>query len=265
MKSFRYYKLLAFALSLPAALWAADFGDIPANLALPSGTSVRRNAGNTGFESFTPGSGNVSNSGTPLLDQVAVWTDATHIKGVTTIKGGTTGQVLQKSSNTDYDYTWATVVNPTPTATATATPTATATASATATATPTATPTATVFIEIQKVTFVADGAGIVLQTGTKNPFKTDIDFGGTLRGWTAMCKPSGSVTIDILRAANGAGLPVTSIVGGGTAPAISSNVEASGTNFSGWTSTTLNAKDNLAISLSGITAATYVEITLYYQ
>jgi len=36
---------------------SADFGDIPASLALPAGTSVRRNAGNTAFESFTAGTG----------------------------------------------------------------------------------------------------------------------------------------------------------------------------------------------------------------
>ena len=62
-------------------------------------------AGGT-LNSVAGGSGNVSNSGTPTLDQTAVWTDATHIKGVTTLKGGTTGQILKKNSNTDYDYLW---------------------------------------------------------------------------------------------------------------------------------------------------------------
>jgi len=37
-----------------------------------------------------PGGGNVSNSGTPTVDQFAVWVDATHIKGTTGIKGVTT-------------------------------------------------------------------------------------------------------------------------------------------------------------------------------
>ncbi len=53
MKSLRYYKLLVFALSISCTpLWAAGFGDIPASLALPAGTSVRRNALDTLFESF---------------------------------------------------------------------------------------------------------------------------------------------------------------------------------------------------------------------
>ncbi len=41
-------------------MWAADFGDIPANLTLGAGTSVRRNAGNTLFESYTPSTGTVT-------------------------------------------------------------------------------------------------------------------------------------------------------------------------------------------------------------
>lgn len=114
------------------------------------------------------------------------------------------------------------------------------------------------------VTFDVDGVGIVLTTGTKNPYKTG--YGGTLVKWSMMCSPSGSVTVDIFRAANGAGLPVTSIVGGGgTKPAISSGVEASGTDFTGWTSTTITALDNMAISLSGITGVKYVEITLWFK
>jgi len=35
-----------------------------------------------GVLTVTAGGGNVSNSGTPAVDQVAIWTDATHIKGV---------------------------------------------------------------------------------------------------------------------------------------------------------------------------------------
>ena len=114
------------------------------------------------------------------------------------------------------------------------------------------------------VTFIVDGSGSVLTTGTKNPIK--IPVGGTLKMWTLMGKPSGSVTVDIFRSADGAGLPVTSIIGGsGTKPALSSAVENSSTSFTSWTSTTLTAKDNLAISLSGISTATYCVLTLYYK
>jgi hypothetical protein len=114
------------------------------------------------------------------------------------------------------------------------------------------------------ITLYVDGAGSVLTTGTKNPFKSP--YAGTLKGWTLMCKPSGSVTVDIFRAADGAGLPTVSIVGGGgTKPAVSSNVENSSTSFTGWTSIALAQFDNLAIDLSGISTVTYVELTLYFQ
>jgi len=114
------------------------------------------------------------------------------------------------------------------------------------------------------VTFVVDGGGGVLQTGTQHAVK--IPYGGTLTGWLLIASPSGSVTCDILRAADGAGLPVTSIVGGsGTKPSVSSAVENSSTSFTSWTSTTLTAKDNMAISLSGVSTSTYCALTLYYQ
>ena len=114
------------------------------------------------------------------------------------------------------------------------------------------------------VSFIVDGSGSVLTTGTKNPVK--IPVGGALKGWYLMGKPSGSVTVDVFRAASGAGLPVTSIIGGGgTKPSLSSAVENSSTSFTGWTSTTLTAGDNLAVSLSGISTATYCVLTLYYK
>jgi len=123
---------------------------------------------------------------------------------------------------------------------------------------------ATAQAQSHAVTFVVDGGGGVLQTGTQHAVK--IPYGGTLTGWLLIGSPSGSVTVDILRAADGAGLPVTSIIGGsGTKPSLSSAVENSSTSFTSWTSTTLTAKDNMAISLSGVSTATYCALTLYYQ
>lgn len=163
----------------------------------------------------------------------------------------------------------------------TPTPTPTATPTSTPTPTPTATPTATAvtltidgvaqqidvdrtWSENHSVTFVVDGGGIVLGTGTKNPIK--VKYGGTLFAWTMMCKPSGSVTADVLRAADGAGLPVTSIVGGGgTKPSITTGVENSSTSFTAWTSTAITDKDNMAIDLTSVTTATYMELTLYFK
>lgn len=115
------------------------------------------------------------------------------------------------------------------------------------------------------VTFVMDGFGSVLTARTGSYIK--IPYGGTLTGWTLIASPaSSSITVDIIRATDTNGLPSASIVGGGgTKPSISSGVENKSTSFTGWTSTTLNDFDNLAITTSGITTATYVALTLYYQ
>ncbi len=172
MKSLHYYKLLVFALSFLATdVWGAGFGDIPASLAMPAGTSVQRNVSNTLFEA------------------VNIY---------------------------------------------------------------------------QKVTFAPEGRGIVLSSGTKLP-GVKISPGGTLVKWTMECTPSGSVSVDLLRSADGAGVPVLTMVGSGTKPAISSNTEAKGT-ITDWTnSMVLNTNDNLVVTLSGITNVTSVTIVFYWQ
>ncbi len=53
-------RLLLLFMVIACSARGAGFGDIPASLALPAGTSVRRNAGNTAFEAYTPGSGGSS-------------------------------------------------------------------------------------------------------------------------------------------------------------------------------------------------------------
>jgi len=142
--------------------------------------------------------------------------------------GGTTGQVLTKNSSTSYDDGWS------------------ANSSVHSVSIP-----------------VQVASGVITDPYTSNQIKTY--YGGTLVAWTASCKPSCSATIDILRSADGAGLPTVSIVGGGTKPSLSSTTENSGATFTDWTSTTVTAKDNFAVTVSGITAAQYVNLTLWFQ
>jgi hypothetical protein len=99
------------------------------------------------------------------------------------------------------------------------------------------------------VTLVVNGGGAAITTGIQNGSVVKIPFGFTINGWNMTCYPSGSITVDILRSANGAGTPSASIVGAGTKPAISSNVEASSAPAS-WTSTLLTAKDNVLLQVT---------------
>lgn len=121
------------------------------------------------------------------------------------------------------------------------------------------------------VSFSVDGGGTALVTGVGVPVK--IPYAGTLVGYTMMASPSGSVTFNIFRAANTAGLPTASIInntggggGTGTLPAIASGVEGSSTTLTNWGSTTLTALDNLALNLTAVDGVvTKTNFVLYYR
>jgi hypothetical protein len=75
----------------------ANFGDIQTNITLTGGQSVRRNVGDTDFEAFTPGSGgsgDVSKVGTPVDNQVGVWTGDGTIEGDVDLTFDTTTNIL---------------------------------------------------------------------------------------------------------------------------------------------------------------------------
>jgi len=94
---------------LQSDLDAAGYKILSANLSDYAGANMTWNAVTNKFDATGGGGGNVSNSGTPTANQLPIWTDATHIKGVTAVSGGTTGQVLKKNSATDYDWAWGAV------------------------------------------------------------------------------------------------------------------------------------------------------------
>jgi hypothetical protein len=73
-----------------APLASPTFTGVPAAPTASPGTNTTQLA-TTAFVIANAGGGNVSNSGTPLNHQVATWTDATHIQGITP---GTSGFVL---------------------------------------------------------------------------------------------------------------------------------------------------------------------------
>lgn len=121
------------------------------------------------------------------------------------------------------------------------------------------------------VTFTVDGGGSPFATGVQIPIKTP--YGGTVTGYTMTASPSGSITFNIFRAADGAGLPTASIIdnagggsGTGTLPAIASGVEGKSTTLTNWGSTTITAFDNLALNLTIVdSTVTKCTLTLYYK
>lgn len=116
------------------------------------------------------------------------------------------------------------------------------------------------------VGFVVNGNGAAITTGVKTAY-VKAPFGGTLTGWTLISSPSGAITIDILRSADGAGLPATSIVGGGgTKPAVAAGTQNSSTSFTGWTSTAITALDNFTVEVTAADGTvTYANLILYYR
>lgn len=93
---------------------------------------------------------------------------------------------------------------------------------------------------------IIDGSGNVVTTGQRG--QIHIPFPMTIQKWWVMGDQSGSVTVDVLRANNG--VPSSSIVGGGTAPNLSSSQFASSAPSS-WTATTLAKDDFLAFNITG--------------
>src|SRR5215469_4716294 len=91
--------------------------------------------------------------------------------------------------------------------------------------------------------FIIDGGGSTITTGAKGSI-LPIPWAATINQWSVIADQSGSITIDILRLNNG--VPVSSIVGGGTKPTLSSSQFNGQQTPSGWTSTALVAGDVLS-------------------
>jgi len=112
---------------------------------------------------------------------------------------------------------------------------------------------------IAELPFIISGGGSAITTGVKGYMP--IPFGATITGWSIIADQSGSISIDILRLNNA--VPVTSIVGAGTKPTLTTAQFVGNTAPSGWTSTVLVAQDYLGFSVASVTTVTQVTITLF--
>jgi hypothetical protein len=105
-----------------------------------------------------------------------------------------------------------------------------------------------------------DNGGSPITTGTKSGANPTIPFTGTIVGWTIVSDVSGSIVIDITRAAGA--VPVASICGTGTKPTLSNAQYASGNNFTNWTSTAINQGDVIGFKVNSVTSVTRVTLTV---
>ncbi len=122
-------------------------------------------------------------------------------------------------------------------------------------------------INIKSVVFSFNGNGGVLTTGTKNATLCKVPYGGTLIGWTLICYPSGTITVDIYRSTNGSGTvpPSASIIGAGTPITVNAGTYASWANFTNWTSTSVAALDNFVANLTADGTVQVATVVLYYE
>ena len=105
-----------------------------------------------------------------------------------------------------------------------------------------------------------DNGGTPITTGTKSGANPTMPFTGTIVGWTIVSDVSGSIVIDITRAAGA--VPVASICGTGTKPILSSAQYAGGNTFTNWTSTAIHQGDVIGFKVNSVTSVTRVTLTV---
>jgi hypothetical protein len=109
------------------------------------------------------------------------------------------------------------------------------------------------------INFVIPGGGSAIQTGNKGWLH--LSFASTILGWHVLADQSGSIVVDILRAAGGVTFPSTSMVGSGNMPTLSS-AQAAQAAPSGWTSTTFAQGDWVAFNVTSATTVQQVTVSL---
>ena len=109
------------------------------------------------------------------------------------------------------------------------------------------------------ILFVVDGGGSAITTGIKGYL--EVPFACTVNQWTLLADQSGSITVDILSDAYASYGTNTSMVGGGTKPAISAATKAQSAPAS-WTTTSISAGNIVGFNVTAATTVTRVTVGL---
>lgn len=107
------------------------------------------------------------------------------------------------------------------------------------------------------VELIIDGGGSPVTTGNKGWLH--VPFSATIFAWRILADQSGSIVVDILRANNG--FPVTSMVGAGNKPTLTSQQIAEAAP-SGWTSVAVAPDDWIAFNVTSAATVTRVTVVL---
>jgi hypothetical protein len=107
---------------------------------------------------------------------------------------------------------------------------------------------------------VIDGGGSTITTGIKGDLM--IDFACTISGVTLLADQSGSIVIDIWKAAYASYPPVDGgSITASAPPTITTDTDSQDTTLTGWT-TSISANDTLRFNVDSVTSIQRVTLTL---
>jgi len=110
----------------------------------------------------------------------------------------------------------------------------------------------------QSLTFVVDGGGSVITTGSKG--YVEVPFDGTINRVTVLGDQSGSIVVDIKKSTY-SGFPTTSSIVASAPPTLSSAQKSQDSTLTGWT-TAITAGDVLEYSVTSASTVTRVTVSL---
>jgi Repeat of unknown function (DUF5907) len=113
--------------------------------------------------------------------------------------------------------------------------------------------------------FQFDNNGAEIADNTKARWRVPNGVTATLVRWTILADVSGSITLDIYKAALGSYPPTSGVTGTGTKPNLSSTDHGDSTTFTNYTTTTFSGGDTVIINVDSCTTITACDLELEFD
>jgi hypothetical protein len=113
-------------------------------------------------------------------------------------------------------------------------------------------------IKTVSITFIIDGGGAAITTGSKGYL--EIPFNCTITGWTILADKSGSIVVDVKKCTYSA-FPTTSSIAGSEKPTLSSAQKAQDLSLTTWTTSIANG-DILEFVVDSVATVTRVTLSI---